>query len=61
MQTGEEDIDVLDEVIPCWNMRMVNDSALLAGQANKWFLLSFLMGISETQHIHVSKPAIYQK
>lgn len=61
MQTGEADIDLLDEVMPCWIMRQVNDSALLAGQANKWFPLSILVGTCETHHIPVQKLAIYQK
>ena len=61
MWTGMADKDLLDEVMLCWIMRNVNDSVLLARQINKWFLLSILMGISETHPIPLSKPAICQK
>lgn len=46
--------------MPCW-ITEVDDSALLAGQANKWFSLSVVMVISEAHCIPVSKPAICQK
>lgn len=51
---------MLDELLPHWDVRKVNDSAALARQADRWFPLSILMGTGETHHTPVSKPAIYQ-
>lgn len=44
---------LLDEVIPHWNPRRVNESVLPAGQAKEWFPLSILMGTSESHHVHL--------
>ena len=60
VKTREKEGDVLDEVLPCRILR-VNDSLFLAGQANERLPLSFLVGLGETHHIPVLKPAIYQK
>ena len=61
VKTREKDGNVLDEVLPCRILRRVNDSLFLAGQANERLPLSFLVGLGETHHIPVLKPAIYQK
>lgn len=65
MQTREEDIDVLDEVMPCWILRRVNDSALLAGQANERFPVSSwasvrpsICWVSKTCNLSKIKPGI---